>query len=540
MEALGAGTWYWDRRSGVVDWDPALEALYGLSEGAFGGRFDDWVGCIHPDDRDTVLATLDQTLATGGPHRVVYRTVHPDGSVRWIEGRGKVVRDDDGEVVGMVGACRDITERQELDAERARMLDAERSARERLELLAEASDLLARSLNVDEQLHELAQLAVPPLADLCVIDVRDRPQLHVSAVAHRDPDMAEKVRGFRQRFGSVMDRAAGRSLLADGFYPAIDDELLGAIARDEEHLHALRQAGLQSAVIVPLHARGRRVGALALVHMESGRHHSRQDYMLARELARRAAVAVDNARLFSERSRVAHVLQRALLPPKLPEIPGVELASRFDTAEGTEIGGDFYDALGAGTDWTLVIGDVRGKGAEAASLASLARHTVRAAALRNPDPGNVLAVLNEALIEHDPWESFCTAVCVNLQLRRDRVRVDLAAGGHPPPLLLHADGSLTTVQIAGPLIGLLDDAIYTTTTLTLDPGDLLFLYTDGLTEARRGDELFGTGRVETALRAASGLGAEAVLKHVHAAVDAFQARQRDDVALLALRPMPSA
>lgn len=537
LEALGAGTWHWDRRAGVVGFDPALQALHGLAEGEFGGRVEDWVACIHPDDRDQLRKSLDEALDTGRPHHVVYRAVRPDGSVRWIEVRGTVARDG-GQIVGLVGACRDVTGRREVDAERTRTLHAERRARERLEFLAEASDLLARSLDVEQQLQELAQLAVPRLGDVCVIEVSDRPQPEMRAVAYSDPQMGARAQAVRARFGSVLDRAEARSVLEQGFFPEIDDDLLRRVARDDEHLEALRALGLRSGVVVPLQARGRQLGSLILVYATEGRRHTVEDYTLVRDLARRAAITVDNARLFSERSRVASVLQRALLPPRLPEISGVELATHYDTAEGTDIGGDFYDAMGADDDWILVIGDVRGKGPEAASLASLARHTVRAAALRDPDPSNVLSVLNEALIEHDPSESFCTAVCANLQLRQEKTRVDLSAGGHPPPLVLHPDGTVRAVDTSGPLIGLLDDAAYTTTTVAVAPGDLLFFYTDGLTEARRGDELFGTARVKEALRQTVGLDAQAALEHVHNALKSFAPRQRDDVALLALRPLP--
>lgn len=538
MEALGAGTWHWDRRSRAVDWDPTMEALYGLPEGGFGGRFEDWVACIHPEDRTTVLDDLEETLETGGPHLVVYRTVLTDGSVRWIEGRGRVLRDSTGGITGMVGACRDVTDLQEAEQERGRMLTAERRARERLEFLAEASDLLARSLDVDETLHELAELAVPRLGDWCAIDLLEHRRLRLSALAHSEPAKVALAQELRARYGSVMRMRRGAALPGDGFIPEITDDLLRGLAHDDEHLRALRELELGSAVVVPLQARGQGLGLLALVHAESGRRHSREDYTLAVELARRASIAVDNARLFSERSHVASVLQHALLPPRLPAIPGVELASHYDTADQTDIGGDFYDAMGAGDDWTLVIGDVRGKGVEAASLASLARHTVRAAALRDPDPGHILGVLNDALVENDPLESFCTAVCAHLRVGPGRATLDLAAGGHPPPLLLRPGGELVTVEGSGPLIGLLPDCEYPVQRLTLRPEDLLFFYTDGLTEARRGDELFGLERLQDAVRATAGLTADAAIKHVHTVVEDFQAQQRDDVALLALRLLP--
>jgi PAS domain S-box-containing protein len=537
MEALGAGTWHWDRRSGVVDWDPALEALYGLPEGGFGRRFEDWVACIHPDDRPEVLATLEQTLRTGGPHSVVYRTVHPDGTECWIEGRGQVIRDEAGEVIGLVGACHDITDRHAAEEERARILAAERRARERQEFLGAASDLFVRSLDVDQTLHDLARLAVPKLGDWCVVDLRGGRDEGLVTVAHSDPAKVELAESVRERFGSVLPYPVA-DLPGDGYIPEITDEMLRAAVHDDEHFRMLRKFGFRSAIAVPLEARGHALGSFVIAHAESGRHHTEQDAALAREIGRRASIAIDNARLFAERSRVASVLQRALLPPALPDIAGMEIASHYDTADATDIGGDFYDVMGAGDEWMIVIGDVRGKGLEAASLTSLARHTVRAAALRNPDPAQILGVLNDALIEHDPMESFCTAICARLHLGPGQITVVLALGGHPAPLLLHPDGTLTTIEASGPLIGLLEDGEYPTTTVTMRPGDTLFLYTDGLTEARRGDELFGVERVEEALRVTAGLGADAAVRHVYEVVEDFQGRQRDDMALLALRLLP--
>src|SRR5207248_11443603 len=154
--------------------------------------------------------------------------------------------------------------------------------------------------------------------------------------------------------------------------------------------------GFSSLMIVPLAARGRTLGALTLVAAESGRHYGPADLAVAEDLARRAAQAVDNARLFTQQRHIARTLQESLLPPKLPEIPGVEVAARYEAAGlGTEVGGDFYDLFETDGEWGVVMGDVCGKGPEAAAVTGLARYTIRAAAMRERSPSRILGILND-------------------------------------------------------------------------------------------------------------------------------------------------
>lgn len=535
LQTSRIGLWWWDRRTGEVRWDATLEEIYGLEPGTFGGNFADWVERVHPEDRDEVLEQLDATLQSGGPHYLLFRTLRPDGTVRWVESRGTVVTDERGASLGMTGACQDITERQE---EEARRYVSEQRLRERFEFLAEAGKVLSRaSIDTDDTLQEFTNLVVPRLSDWCAVDLLEDGQLRLAAVAHSDDTKVELVREMVGRYGRSRAEGAGK-VVATGepeHAPHISDEMLQATAHDERHLELLRQLGLTSAVIVPLQARGRTLGALTLIHSESGRRHDDADVAVARELAHRAAVAIDNANLLAERTRVARMLQQALLPPQLPEIPGVQLAGLYDPAEDTDIGGDFYDAMGAGTDWTLVVGDVCGKGVEAAALTSLARHTVRTASLHDSDPRHVLGVLNEALRQHEGEHTFCTAVCAHLRLIGGGAMLSVASGGHPPALVLRQDGGVDELDADGLLLGCFDDADLGETEARLDAGDLALFYTDGLTEARRGNELFGAERLKDALRDAAGLTAEETLKHLHATVEAWQFDQRDDTAMVACR-----
>ena len=529
LAAGRAGTWEWDRRSGVVEWDTALEALYGLSAGSFGGRFEDWIELIHPDDRDQALADLEQTLTSSPSHFSQFRAVRPSGAVRWIESRGRVRREGGGEVLGIAGVCHDVTDR----------LEAEQRAKARSEFLEQAGHLLASaSTDVDETLQELTRLVVPQLADWCAIDLSDEVgDLRLAAVAHQDPDRVALLQHLVERYGRDPEEGAGRVARTGEVVhlPGVTEELLRASAEDEGHLAGLLEIGLVSVVIVPLRARGRLLGSLSLAHSDSGRQHDEDDVTLAQELADRAAIAIDNANIVNEHRRVAAMLQQALLPPELPNVSGVEAAAQYDPAHAGVVGGDFYDLIGAGEDWTLVIGDVCGKGVGAAATASMARHTVRAAALRDPDPTHVLEVLNEALLVDDRDEGYCTAACAHLRIGNGAVEVTAAAGGHPPPLILRADGAVEPVGAVGMALGWFDDAALTPGRDVLEPGDLLFLYSDGLSEARQQDELFGTERVAAALTDATGLAPEAVVKQIHDTVERWQDGQHDDIAMLAVR-----
>jgi serine phosphatase RsbU (regulator of sigma subunit) len=251
--------------------------------------------------------------------------------------------------------------------------------------------------------------------------------------------------------------------------------------------------GLKSYIIVPLVARGRTLGTITLVSAESGRRYGSAELELAEELARRAALAVDNARLYKGRSEIARTLQGGLLPFRLPEVPGLEVGLRYLPVGEEDVGGDFYDLFDARTNgevdssepsssWGVLIGDVCGKGAAAATILALARHTIRAVAMRETRPSVILDGLNEAMLRQRRKRGdhkFCTIVYARIETNEGDdghgARIAVSCGGYSEPLLLKADGSIRKIGCSGRALGVFDDANLTEREVYLAAGDALIL-----------------------------------------------------------------
>jgi sigma-B regulation protein RsbU (phosphoserine phosphatase) len=240
-------------------------------------------------------------------------------------------------------------------------------------------------------------------------------------------------------------------------------------------------------------------------------------------------------------------LQRTLLPPELPQVPGLQTAAYYHAASLDEVGGDFYDLFALARDrWGLFLGDVCGKGAAAAAVTSQIRYTLRAAAVYDPDPAAVLGTLNTALRRDYDRNGgrFCTAAFGVLTANSGGFDLSLASGGHPAPLLLRADGtaSFQPVEGGGPFLGVIDDAVFGAGPIRLNPGDTFLLYTDGLTEARTGHgrERYGD---QALLAFAAGLApatAVSAITAISALLDGLGDGLDDDTAVLALSVPPPA
>ncbi|HEX2267034.1 MAG TPA: SpoIIE family protein phosphatase, partial [Actinomycetota bacterium] len=297
----------------------------------------------------------------------------------------------------------------------------------------------------------------------------------------------------------------------------------------------------ESWATVPLLAKGGAVGALGLSFSDP-RELSEDEVAFMLALARQCSQAIERARLYEEQTHVADTLQKSLLPPNFPDMPGFEVAARYRPAgRGIEVGGDFYDLFEAKDGaWAVVIGDVCGKGPEAAVLTALARYTVRAAAMHEDRPSRILEQLNEAVLRQVTDNRFCTVCYVRLRPHEGGARLTVSAGGHPLPLLLRAGGGLETVGRPGRLLGVFPEVDLSDEAVDMRPGDALVLYTDGVTEEGRNGEHFGPERLGTAIRGAGGGDAMGIVEAVEEAVVEFRPEApADDMAILVVRATPA-
>jgi PAS domain S-box-containing protein len=455
-----------------------------------------------------------------------------DGELARLEVAGVPLEVDDARQLVVV--VRDVSGRVRAETARERAL--QRSA-----LLAEASELFDQSLDEERTLRSVARLTVRDLADTCIILLGPTPGMarRVAAVA-RKPDNERRMEELQERYPVELrpdSHPIHRALLTGR--PIVRDDGPGrfadAVAEDAGHRSLLGEVGINASIIVPLRARGRVHGVLAAGFERLPEDERDELLALFEDLARRAALALDNATLYAERSAVARTLQRSLLPPALPELPGMELAARYLPAgTGAEVGGDFYDCFATGGgDWAVVIGDVCGKGAEAAAITALARYTIRAAVLHSRRPGSVLAELNEVLVREGLDYRFCTVLYASLTLRDGGVAAVVATGGHPLPLVLRAGGTVETAGRPGSLLGVLEAPEISEEEVMLDPGDALVLFTDGVVDAGPED---GGPRFARFLGGLGGRDAESIATAVEAHVrETGTGALRDDVAVVVVR-----
>ncbi|MFI9201661.1 SpoIIE family protein phosphatase [Streptomyces sp. NPDC053048] len=439
-----------------------------------------------------------------------------------------------------------------LAVESARLGELERLRRGSLSFLVEASDLLAGTLDRDQTLALMAQMTVPTLAAWCAVytiaDQSSEPEL--SYVLHEDEDRIDGLKALLSKVSppdpvptpgarvwsapteaahSAALRTSLRSLgLADttGHLPGLGTSLATAAAVGGE------------TVVLPLVARNRVIGMLTLGKPTDD--HFRQEILeLAEDLSRRAALALDNARLYSERTAISQSLQRSLLPPELPDVPGVEVEVIYRAAgEGNEVGGDFYDLFpirdGA---YGFAIGDVCGTGPEAAAVTGLARHALRLLAREGFGGPAVLQRLNAAILDEGARSRFLTLLYGELWPQHDgSAQLKVVCAGHPLPLRLRQDGTVKPAADPQPLLGVMEDLELYEQTVTLDPGDVLLCVTDGVTERREGTRMLGDDGLTDVLTTCTGLTAGAVAARILRAVERFAAEPAsDDMAILAMR-----
>jgi serine phosphatase RsbU (regulator of sigma subunit) len=293
---------------------------------------------------------------------------------------------------------------------------------------------------------------------------------------------------------------------------------------------------LEAGAYVPLFYEGHAVGAMALGFSAPGQFdEDERAFLIA--VGRQCAQATVRAQLYEQRSFVARRLQRQLLPQRMPSVEWLQAASSYRAlGEGTEVGGDFYDLMPAGEGWAALIGDVQGKGVDAAGVAGAARHIIRGLSRALDDPALIVQGANQALVADLDVDRFVTLALALCTRTDDGVLARIACAGHPPPLVLCSDGRVERVDEPGLIIGVDLEARYKEARVEMRRGDTLVLYTDGILEARRGRESFGDARLAAAVATAQGGGAEDVVRAVTSAVAAFEGgTSRDDQAVLCLR-----
>ncbi|MGZ5317193.1 MAG: GAF domain-containing protein [Actinomycetota bacterium] len=444
----------------------------------------------------------------------------------------------------------ELARRAAIAIDNARLYERERAARReaelatgRLRLLTDLDEALLSAFDLEGAAQALARFLAERVGDYAVIYLvgRDGQIGHVLASA-RDPAQDVSLQAIMGIDRPDLDDP--ESLVADTtkhgqstlIATMVDEDLARLATRAQ--LSAWQTLGCASSVVVPIPLRDRVLGTIVICRSPGSPELTEDDLAFLRDVAERAAQALDNARLYGERAYVADTLQRSLLPPSLAEVPGVSIGVAYRPAgDGTQVGGDFYDVFETDDEeWAVSIGDVCGKGSGAAAIMALSRYTIRTAALHQSRPSAILSTLNEALLRQTSETRFCTACQVRMRRRGDRLRLTVACGGHPLPIILRADGTLGAAGVPGTLLGFFPDPTLTDRVEDLAPGDTVVLYTDGLTDVRDGEGELGEERVMDLLRDCQGASAdEIVTRLMTAAIDFREEDPQDDIAILAVQ-----
>ena len=602
IDAAHIGTFDW-LVGGPLHWDDRLVELFGYDRDDFPGTIEAFNDRLHPDDLPRVTAALDRAVAEGGSYAAEYRVRLPDGSTRWIDARGRALRDPQGTTVRVLGAAQDTTQRHEQDARVSRVLEsmsaafysldrqwrftyvnaeaerllgrtreellggvlwelfpgtlgtdfereyttalgtgratvfeayypapldgwyelrawpspdglgvyfldisARRAAQARSALLAEATDALADTLDAQEAVDRLARIVVPALGDWCIVTLVDedadpgdwRRQLRDVAWEHADPAM-EPVLGqyARARIAAFDDSAVLAQALRTGrpvVLRSATDAVLATLT-DPAQRELLRRLRPGSGVVQPLRARGRTLALLTLYRTD-GDVPRPADLDTVAELAGRAGLALDNARLYEQQRSLAEVLQRSLLTEP-PEPDHAHVVVRYQpAAQAAQVGGDWYDAFLQPDGATmLVIGDVVGHDTVAAAAMGQLRGLLRGIAADSGDgPADVLRAVDRVM-QTLRIDTTATVIVARLEQtaderRRGVTRLRWSNAGHPPPMVLQPDGTVTVLPAAEAdlLLGVDPTSTRGESEIVLDRGATVLLYTDGLVE-RRGQSL---------------------------------------------------
>jgi serine phosphatase RsbU (regulator of sigma subunit)/PAS domain-containing protein len=489
--------------------------------------------------RAAVKSQLAAAARTGKARLVKCRLLGPDGPVAATLA-ADVITLQDGTRLLVVAA--DNSDSVPPRTARAGARDGDgadglvRAMTRRMDMVTAVTRLLLDNSTFSEAvtLQRCARLLAGDVASWVVVDIERagvlRRQFVIGPPDGPSQDLARKVRALDPQSGSApaqVHAAATSVLLAH----ADDTGALG-VTPDEKPL--LMLLGTTSLLSVPITDGVTSYGALTLARTPAEGRFEIADLGLAEQLGQHLGVAIRVDRMFRHRSAVAETLQGSLLPATLPDVPGLDLFAAYQPAsEGLEVSGDFYDVFPVGGGWAITVGDVCGKGQEAAAMTAAARHAIRVLAHWNPDPADVLAKVNEVMLAGDYEDRFVTAKLAYLRWEGGRLRVTLASAGHPGPALVRPDGRVDVLSGGGLPIGLFPDADPQTEELELSEDDLLFFYSDGLTDARSPDMRYFEDSLADELAGLAGRSAAETARIVQSLVSSFsQDELRDDMTIL--------
>ncbi|HWA55023.1 MAG TPA: SpoIIE family protein phosphatase [Solirubrobacterales bacterium] len=452
----------------VTSWNPGAVRLYGYSEEeAVGTHVSFLVPADHKGEEQEILDRVrrGELIETYETERIRKDGVRIDVSL--------TISPIEHPSYGIVGAsviARDIT--------------AEVRRRRAQEFLLAATRGLDASLDFDRTARTIVETAVPELAEFCVLDfVRRDGWVGDSVVGARDPAAAKVLEGIRRQdpLDPRGDHPVAQVLRAGQamvWRDLTSPKVMAEVVQSEEHRRLIEETRYQSAAVAPLVARGTTLGAISFLHASTDMRYDAIDLQLLGELADRAALALDNARLYEERDQIAQNLQRGLRPPEPPFVEGLDIAVVFDAfGEGMEIGGDLYDVLPTDDGCWIMVGDVTGKGSVAAGVSVALRHSMRGLARQIERPEELLAQLNEMLLEGESLNDFATALLLRLRREGPDWSLQLAAAGHPPAIHVTEEGP---VQLGGgAVLGAWADAPLPVHERQLREGETLVLATDG-------------------------------------------------------------
>lgn len=510
----------------VTTWNPAAARLYGYSPEEAIGRHISFL--VPPDHKNEEMMILDRVKR--GERLETYETerIRKDGSRISVSLTVSPIRSPMRGLIGASVVARDIT--------------AEVRRRRAQEFLVAASRLLDSSLDPTETARTIVSTAVPELADLCLIDFR-RPDgwLGDSVVAGANPEMAARLERIRRE--TPLD-PSGEHPVAQVLrlnQPMIwrdlkAPEVVDKVSQSADHLQLMHDAGYNSAAVVPLIARGRTIGALSFLHGHGDLRYDQGDLEFLAELGERAGLALDNARLYQERDRIAKNLQRGLRPPRPAEVEGLDISVVFEAAgEGIEVGGDLYDVIPADDGCWVLVGDVAGKGSTAAGVSVAVRHSVRGLTREIAEPDEVLRRVNDLLLTGETLNDFATAMLARLRRTDGGWSLVLASAGHPPAVLAADSGP--RLLGGGAVLGAWQRPHVERHERALAADETLALCTDGWLEAGPVNAHQGPEAFAEMTQALAGLELDEVTERLRAdALGRSAGPLRDDLVVLAVRP----